>query len=135
MNQDVKIFSDMKLSNLLQQIYLNQKSKSYKITQLIDQLKGMVNTVQDAILLVPSIANYLTIDVKNDQILVKLVSNITKIMQNSLKEKLLTTKPGQLNIITDAQFQQLIQLTQKQKNKLLKQQKQLLNQIDQTGLI
>lgn len=127
MNNDIIIFKDKKLSNLLEQIYTNQKDKSYKIDQLIQQLRNMVTTVDQAILLVPAIANYLTIGVKNDQMLLKLTNSITRIMQNTLKEKLLNSTQAGGAIITDAQFQQLLQLSQKQKKRMLDQEQKFIH--------
>ena len=134
---DIKIFNDKNLNSLLEQIYNNQKNKSSKIQQLVQQLQNMVTTVDQAIMLVPSIANYLTIGVKNDQILIKLTQSITKLLQNSLKQKLLDNLSAKSPLITDAQFEQLISKSKQQAVLLLTQEQKLqlqLNKLQQGNL-
>lgn len=73
MNEETKLFGkDMNLSKVMDDIYRNSKSKDEQIANLINDLKELITTVNDAIVIVPLISEYLQISVKNDQHLVNL---------------------------------------------------------------
>ena len=79
---DKIIFGKKKFSDLLGEIYDNQKKKETQISALINELKPMIGDIGDATLIVPLIKEYLEIGVKNDEQLVKLATIIQR-MQNS----------------------------------------------------
>jgi len=78
---DKIIFGKKKFSDLLGEIYDNQKKKEAQISALISELKPMIGDIGDATLMVPLIKEYLEIGVKNDEQLVKLATIIQR-MQN-----------------------------------------------------
>jgi glycerophosphoryl diester phosphodiesterase len=80
---DKIIFGKKSFSNLLEEIYDNQKKKSRQISSLIAELKPLVQEISDATLIVPLIKEYLEIDVKNDEQLVKIATIIQRTMNNS----------------------------------------------------
>jgi len=82
-NLDKIIFGDKKFSDLLKEIYSNQKKKETQITTLINELKPMIEEIGDATLIVPLIKEYLEIGVKNDEMLVKLATIIQRSQQSS----------------------------------------------------
>jgi len=82
-NLDKIIFSNKKFSDLLEEIYSNQKVKEKQISVLIQELKPMITTIGDATLLVPLIKEYLEIGVKNDEQLVKLATIIQRIQASA----------------------------------------------------
>ena len=65
---DSIIFGDKKFSDILEEIYNNQKKKSEQVTALISELKPLVNEIGDATLIVPLIKEYMEIGVKNADI-------------------------------------------------------------------
>lgn len=77
---DTKVFNKKKFSDILKEIHQRSEEKEEQIAGLIEQLKGLINTTQDALLVVPLIAKYLDISVKNDDILVKMGAIIQKII-------------------------------------------------------
>lgn len=79
---DKIIFGKKKFSDLLGEIYDNQKKKETQISALINELKPMIGDIGDATLIVPLIKEYLEIGVKNDEQLVKLATIIQR-MQNA----------------------------------------------------
>ena len=79
---DKIIFGKKKFSDLLGEIYDNQRKKETQISALINELKPMIGDIGDATLIVPLIKEYLEIGVKNDEQLVKLATIIQR-MQNS----------------------------------------------------
>lgn len=74
------IFGKKKLSDLMQEIYDNQKSKKSQILTLISELQPLVRTTGDASVLVPLIKEYLDMGIKNDKHLIELVSITQRIL-------------------------------------------------------
>lgn len=74
MDKDTSIFGKKgtTLSDVMEDIYTHTKSKDAQIIKLIEDLKGLIKTVNDAIVVVPLINQYLEVAVKNDKHLVDL---------------------------------------------------------------
>ena len=100
-NLNTIIFGKKKFSELLSEIYENQKKKSTQISSLINELKPLITDTGDASLIVPLIKEYLDIGVKNDEQLIKLSTVIQRILQNN------TTEEGGF-IITDDERRQIL---------------------------
>jgi hypothetical protein len=77
---DKIVFGDKKFSDILEEIYNNQKKKDKQISALITELKPLVQEIGDATLIVPLIKEYLEISVKNDEQLIKMATIIQRIM-------------------------------------------------------
>ena len=77
------VFGGKKFSDILEEIYNNQKKKEKQISALISELKPLVNEIGDATLIVPLIKEYLEISVKNDEQLIKMATIIQRIMNNN----------------------------------------------------
>ena len=86
MGLDSVIFGDKKFSDILNEIYNNQKKKEKQITGLISQLKPLMVNIDDARQIVPLIKEYLEIGVKNDEQLVKMATIIQRALNNSTTE-------------------------------------------------
>ena len=71
---DKIIFGKKKFSNILEEIYDNQKKKDKQINALINELKPMIEEIGDATLLVPLIKEYLEMGIKNDDLLIKMAA-------------------------------------------------------------
>ena len=67
-----------KLETLFDEIHDKQKKRDMQIMGLISELKPPMGDIGDATLLVPLIAKYMDIAVKNDDVLVKLASLVYK---------------------------------------------------------
>jgi hypothetical protein len=80
---DNVIFGKKKFSDILSEIYDNQKKKEKQISGLISELKILINDVGDATLLVPLIKEYLEIGVKNDEQLIKMSTIIQRVLSNN----------------------------------------------------
>ena len=80
------VFGGKKFSDILEEIYNNQKKKEKQISALISELKPLVNEIGDATLIVPLIKEYLEISVKNDEQLIKMATIIQRIMSNNNTE-------------------------------------------------
>lgn len=99
---DKNIFGNKKFSDLLSEIYDNQRKKEKTISGLVRELKDLVNDVSDATVIVPLIANYLEIGVKNDDHLLKMATIIQRIFNNQ------ENSSGDGLIITDAEREELM---------------------------
>ena len=75
---DNVVFGNKKFSDILEEIYNNQKKKEKQISALISELKPLVNEIGDATLIVPLIKEYLDIGVKNDEQLIKMATIIQR---------------------------------------------------------
>tara|TARA_B100000780_G_scaffold278332_1_gene251501 strand:+ start:1630 stop:1992 length:363 start_codon:yes stop_codon:yes gene_type:complete len=77
---DSVIFGDKKFSDILGEIYDNQKKKESQITGLISELKPLISDIGDATLIVPLIKEYLEIGVRNDEQLIKMATIIQRVV-------------------------------------------------------
>ena len=77
------VFGGKKFSDILEEIYNNQKKKDKQISVLIAELKPLVQEIGDATLIVPLIKEYLEISVKNDEQLIKMATIIQRALSNS----------------------------------------------------
>lgn len=101
MNFNDEIFGNKKFSDLLKDIYDNQKKKDRQINLLIADLKPMLNNISDAAILVPAIKDFMEVGVKNDEHLVKLAAVIQRAMSNTGEES--------SSFLTDEEKQSLLQ--------------------------
>ena len=85
-NLDNIIFKKKKFSDILNEIYDNQKQKSTQISGLIAELKPLINDIGDATLIVPLIKEYMEIGVRNDEQLIKMATIIQRALNNSSGE-------------------------------------------------
>jgi hypothetical protein len=83
MSLETIVFGKKKFSDLLEEIYNNQKKKENQISTLISELKPLVSDIGDATLIVPLIKEYLELGVKNDEQLIKMANIIQRIVQNN----------------------------------------------------
>ena len=84
---DNLIFGKKKFSDILSEIYDNQKKKEKQITGLISELKPLISDIGDATLIVPLIKEYMEISVKNDEQLIKMATIIQRALNNSSGEE------------------------------------------------
>ena len=94
------IFKNKKFSDVLEEIYNNQKKKDQQVTALISELKPLISDIGDATLVVPLIKEYMEISVKNDDILIKMAALAQRAMATVTSEGALT--------ISDEEKEQLL---------------------------
>ena len=85
---DNLIFGKKKFSDILSEIYDNQKKKEKQISGLISELKPLISDIGDATLIVPLIKDYMEIGVRNDEQLIKMASKslTEQILSDELKK-------------------------------------------------
>jgi len=119
-----EIFKGKTFSDLLKDIHTNAKQKERQINILIGELKPLIKTVADAGLIVPLIAEYMDISVKNDEHLVKMAAVVQRalaatnkkieegdysIVLSDEEKKIILEEVKQLKVETDATEQKLIE--------------------------
>lgn len=75
---DEIIFGKKTTADLLKEIYDNKNKKEKEISGLIDQLKGLILNIGDALLLAPLIQKYIDLSLTNNDHLIKMVQIIQK---------------------------------------------------------
>ena len=85
-NLDKKVFGKKKFSDLLSEIYENQKRKETQISALIQELKPLINDIGDATLVVPLIKEYMDLGIKNDEQLIKMSTIIQRALNSGTSE-------------------------------------------------
>ena len=88
MGLDNIVFGKKKFSDILGEIYDNQKKKEKQISGLISELKPLVSDIGDATLIVPLIKDYLEIGVRNDEQLIKMATIIQRALNNAVGDEL-----------------------------------------------
>ena len=83
MSLDSIVFKKKKFSDILGEIYDNQKTKEKQISGLISELKPLIKDIGDATLLVPLIKEYMEIGIKNDEQLIKMATIIQRVLNNT----------------------------------------------------
>ena len=81
------VFKKKKFSDILSEIYDNQKTKQTQISGLISELKPLINDIGDATLIVPLIKEYMEIGVRNDEQLIKMATIVQRALNNSSNEE------------------------------------------------
>jgi|TARA_R110002060_G_scaffold26849_1_gene36463 hypothetical protein len=81
------VFKKKKFSDILSEIYDNQKKKESQISGLISELKPLINDIGDATLIVPLIKEYMEIGVRNDEQLIKMATIVQRALNNSSGEE------------------------------------------------
>ena len=105
MSADYELFKGTTFSDLMRDVYHNSKKKSRQIDTLIQELQPLVKNVGDATVIVPLIAEYLEVSVRNDDALVKLKSIVQRLVSASGKGE----EDGNEFGLTDEERKRLIQ--------------------------
>ena len=86
-NLDSNIFGKKKFSDILKEIYDNQKKKETQISALIGELKPLITDIGDATLIVPLIKEYMELGIKNDEQLIKMSTIIQRALSSEKSEE------------------------------------------------
>ena len=75
-----EIFEGKTFEDLTKDIYDNQKNKKLQLDLLIQEIHGMIQTIDDAVMIAPLIKELFDVAIKNDEHLVKLASVYQRIL-------------------------------------------------------
>jgi hypothetical protein len=102
MSLDKLVFGDKKFSDILEEIYTNQKKKSKQITAMIRELQPLIQDTGDATIIVPLIREYLDVGIKNDDHLIKMATIVQRILNTQ------ESKGGDSLMISEDEIEQLM---------------------------
>ena len=80
MSDKNEIFDGKTFQDLTKDIYDNQKNKKLQLDLLIQEIHGMIQTLDDAVMVAPLIKELFDVAVKNDEHLVKLAGVYQRIL-------------------------------------------------------
>ena len=100
------IFDGKSFSDILSDIYNASKRKERQINKLIAELQPMIKNIGDATILVPMIAEYMDISVKNDDALIKMAAIIQRAVARN------STAESSSELLTEEEKKQLLLVAQ-----------------------
>jgi len=80
MDLNFEIYKGKHFSGLCKDIVKNSENKKDQIDILISELRTLIKTVNDAVIIVPLIKDYYDVGIKNDEQLVKLASVVQRLV-------------------------------------------------------
>ena len=80
MSNDYEIFKGKSLASLFQDIYENQNYNRQQLDVLTKNITTMIKDGDTAVQIIPMMKEYLEINVRNDELLIKLASIVQKII-------------------------------------------------------
>lgn len=83
MSLDFEIYKGKTFSHLCKDIVKNSENKKNQINILISDLKDLIKTVNDAVIIIPLIKEYYDVGIKNDDHLVKLANIVQRLINKS----------------------------------------------------
>ena len=128
MSNDYEIFEGKSLSALFKDIYDNSKRNKTQIEVLVKEVGGFIKDGDMAVQLIPMIREYLDINVKNDELLVKLASIVQRLIQAENK----STSSDDLSL-SDSEKAQLLSSLDETVLELQKKSDDILDDIDSMG--
>ena len=128
MSNDYEIFEGKSLSSLFKDIYSNSKRNKTQLEILVKEVSGFIKDGDMAVQLIPMIKEYLDINVKNDELLVKLASIVQRLIQAENK----STSSDDLSL-SDSEKAQLLSSLDETVLELQKKSDDILDDIDSIG--
>ena len=123
------LFETKTFSDVLKEIYTNSKEKSSKINELVEDLQPMIRGIGDATVMVPLIKDYLDVDVKNNELLIKMLTIAQKAADAN---KFILTDND--NLLSDEELKQLQSTATQLSPEELKQLESTTNQLSEEAL-
>jgi|TARA_B100000131_G_scaffold206858_1_gene198957 methyl-accepting chemotaxis protein len=105
MANDYEIFEGKTLSDVFKDIYDNSKTNKQQLEVLMKEVVGFIKDGDTAVQIIPMLKEYLEINVKNDEQLVKLATVVQRIMA---AEGRISNDSGDEFGLTDAEKKQLM---------------------------
>ena len=96
---DVIIFQDKSLSDMIKQIYGNNKQRINQLNDIIKQLIPQLADAQQAHITVQFLSQFLSLGIKNDQVLVKVIGIIQKYQTEKVKLQYVSDQTNQFSDI------------------------------------
>ena len=104
MSNDYEIFEGKTLSDVFKDIYDNSKTNKQQLEVLMKEVVGFIKDGDTAVQIIPMLKEYLEINVKNDEQLVKLATVVQRIMAAEKR----VSDSGEEFGLSDAEKEQLM---------------------------
>ena len=104
MNLNFEIYKGKHFSGLCKDIVKNSENKKDQIDILISELRTLIKTVNDAVIIVPLIKDYYDVGIKNDEQLVKLASVVQRLVAKGE-----ASGEGTYMVLIDVELKQLME--------------------------
>ena len=104
MSNDYEIFEGKTLSDVFKDIYDNSKTNKTQLEVLMKEVVGFIKDGDTAVQIIPMLKEYLEINVKNDEQLVKLATVVQRIMAAEKR----VSDSGEEFGLSDAEKEQLM---------------------------
>ena len=104
MSNDYEIFEGKTLSDVFKDIYDNSKTNKQQLEVLMKEVVGFIKDGDTAVQIIPMLKEYLEINVKNDEQLVKLATVVQRIMAAEKR----VSHSGEEFGLSDAEKEQLM---------------------------
>ena len=102
---EFEIYKGKTFAALCKEIVVNQNEKKDQLDILVSELRNLIKGVNDAMIIVPLIKDYLDVGVKNDEQLVKLAAIIQRILSKQNDD---SSSDGGSFSITDEERKELM---------------------------
>lgn len=119
---DVVIFDNKKLSDMFADVYKNTETKRAQINQYVTALVKFISTPEDAAVLGPVIKDFLEVNVRNDEHIVRLVQIAQRLVS--------INKVESSDVLSDEEKQQLLDNIKEDFNTVLTNQEKIQDEID-----
>ena len=120
---DTVIFDGKTLSDMFADVYKNTEAKRGQVNGFVSNLVKLIRTPEDAAMLGPVVKEFLDVQVKSDEHIVRLVQ---------IAQRLVTVnnKPGESRLLTDEEKKQLLQNVKDDFEAVLTEQEALQDTLD-----
>lgn len=119
MSLDSIIFNGKTLSDMFSDVYRNTDSKRDQINQFISSMVKLIRTPEDAVVIGPIIRDFLDINIKNDEHVVRLVQIAQRLVSVNKQQE----SGGDL--LSDEEKQQLLKSIKDDFNSVIVEQEEL----------
>ena len=126
MAKDYEIFEGKTLSDVFKDIYDNSKTNKQQLEVLMKEVVGFIKDGDTAVQIVPMLKEYLEINVKNDEQLVKLATIVQRI---TAAEKRITSDDSEFGL-SEAEKEQLMNAIETDVQELQNKQDEVLESIN-----
>ena len=126
MSNDYEIFEGKTLSDVFKDIYDNSKTNKQQLEVLMKEVVGFIKDGDTAVQIIPMLKEYLEINVKNDEQLVKLATIVQRITAAEKR----ASDSGEEFGLTDSEKQQLMNAIESDVQELQTKQDEVLESIN-----
>ena len=126
MSNDYEIFEGKTLSDVFKDIYDNSKTNKQQLEVLMKEVVGFIKDEDTAVQIIPMLKEYLEINVKNDEQLVKLATIVQRI---TAAEKRVSDSGEEFGL-SDREKQQLMDAIESDVQELQTKQDEVLESIN-----